>query len=205
MSKNEKVFLGVTVVVMVLVCGYLGCRYWYHNDENVSGPLTPVPEAQIPQEEETPAAKEEPKKTEKVYVTVYFIGQNANKEEVYKAVNREYDKAVDGSKIKFAIQSLISGPKPNEKSLGVYSEIPSSTRILSITESSNKVVINLNSSFENGGGTESIYKRIYQLIKTAKRNTNKPVYLYINGNKADVIGGEGIMINQPLTDNSLEG
>ena len=63
----------------------------------------------------------------------------------------------------------------------------------------------MNSAFENGGGTDSIYKRLYQLIKTAKRNTDKPVYLYIEGNKAEVIGGEGIMINQPLNEKSLEG
>ena len=60
-------------------------------------------------------------------------------------------------------------------------------------------------AFENGGGTDSLYKRLNQLIKTAKRNTNKPVYLYIEGNKAEVIGGEGIMITQPLNENSLDG
>ena len=201
MRSNERVFLFVTGVIMVAVCCVLGLRMLYHNDENVSGPLTPIPESQIPPEEKEPV--ENP--VEKVYVNVFFIGQNANKEEVYKAVNREYDKDVDGTKIKFAIQSLIAGPKPDEKAKGVYSEIPQGTRILSINESPDKVVINLSSDFENGGGTDSLYKRIYQIIKTAKRNTTKPVYLYIEGNKADVIGGEGIMITQPLNDNSLDG
>lgn len=36
---------------MVAVCSVLGLRMLYHNDENVSGPLTPVPETQIPKEE----------------------------------------------------------------------------------------------------------------------------------------------------------
>lgn len=201
MRSNERVFLFVTGVIMVAVCCVLGLRMLYHNDENVSGPLTPILESQIPPEEKEPVEKP----VEKVYVNVFFIGQNANKEEVYKAVNREYDKDVDGTKIKFAIQSLIAGPKPDEKAKGVYSEIPQGTRILSINESPDKVVINLSSDFENGGGTDSLYKRIYQIIKTAKRNTTKPVYLYIEGNKADVIGGEGIMITQPLNDNSLDG
>lgn len=201
MRSNERVFLFVTGVIMVAVCCVLGLRMLYHNDENVSGPLTPIPESQIPPEEKEPVEKP----IEKVYVNVFFIGQNANKEEVYKAVNREYDKDVDGTKIKFAIQSLIAGPKPDEKAKGVYSEIPQGTRILSINEFPDKVVINLSSDFENGGGTDSLYKRIYQIIKTAKRNTTKPVYLYIEGNKADVIGGEGIMITQPLNDNSLDG
>ncbi len=201
MRKNERMFLLVTAVIMIAVCGFLTLRMFYHNDENVSGPLLPVPENQLPPDEETP----KPQEKEKVYVNVYFIGQNANKEEVYKAVNREYDKDVDGTKIKFAIDCLIAGPRQNEKAKGVYSEIPAGTRVISINETKDKVVINLNSAFENGGGTDSIYKRLYQLIKTAKRNTDKPVYLYIEGNKAEVIGGEGIMINQPLNEKSLEG
>lgn len=202
MRKNERVFLGVTAVIMVAVCSVLGLRMLYHNDENVSGHLTPVPETQIPKEE---IQKTKPETVEKVYVNVFFIGQNANKEEVYRAVNREYDKDIDGPKIKFAIQSLISGPTTYEKSKGVYSEIPSGTRVIAINETADKVVINLNSAFENGGGTDSLYKRLNQLIKTAKRNTDKPVYLYIEGNKAEVIGGEGIMITQPLNENSLDG
>lgn len=202
MRKNERVFLGVTAVIMVIVCCVLGLRMLYHSDENVSGPLTPVPETQIPQEEEQqPIAKP----VEKVYVNVFFIGQDGTKQEIYRAVNRQYNKDVDGSKIKFAINALISGPTAYEKSKGVYSEIPAGTRVISINESADKVVINLNSSFENGGGTDSLYKRLYQLIKTAKRNTSKPVYLYINGQKAEVIGGEGIMITQPLNENSLDG
>lgn len=202
MRKNERLFLGVTAVIMVAVCCVLGLRMLYHNDEKVSGPLTPVPETEIPQEKD-PVTNPEP--VEKVYVNVFFIGQNANKEEVYRAVNREYDKDIDGPKIKFAVQSLISGPTAYERSKGVYSEIPSGTRVIAINEYSDKVIINLNSAFENGGGTDSLYKRLYQLIKTAKRNTDKPVYLYIEGNKADVIGGEGIMITQPLNENSLDG
>ena len=202
MRKNERVFLVITAVIMVAVCCVLGLRMFYHGDATVSGPLTPVEEPQTPVE---PAEKPEPKPVEKVYVNVYFIGQNSNKEEVYKAVNREYYKDVDGSKIKFAIQALIAGPKQNEIAKGVYSEIPAGTRIISVNETADKVIINLNSAFETGGGTDSLYKRLYQLIKTAKRNTNKPVYLYIEGNKAEVIGGEGIMITQPLNDNSLDG
>ncbi len=204
MRKNERVFLGVTAVIMVAVCCVLGLRMLYHSDENVSGPLTPIPETKIP-EDNTPKTPEVTKPVEKVYVNVFFIGQNSNKEEVYRAVNREYDKDVDGSKLKFAINALVSGPTAYEKSKGVYSEIPAGTRIIAINEAPDKVVINLNSAFETGGGTDSLYKRLNQLIKTAKRNTNKPVYLYIEGNQAEVIGGEGIMITQPLSENSLDG
>ena len=125
-------------------------------------------------------------------------------EEVYKAVKREYNKDIDGSKLRFAVTSLIRGPKDNEKQRGVYTEIPSGSEVININEQADKVVVNLNSAFVNGGGTESLYKRLYQLIKTVKLNSNVPVYLYIDGQRADVVGGEGIMLSQPLSNSSLD-
>lgn len=142
---------------------------------------------------------------EKSYVNVFFIGQNENHEEVYKAVKREYSSDVDGTKLKFAINSLVAGPKVSEKAKGVYTEIPDGTSVLSIKEFPDKAIINLSSEFVTGGGTDGLYKRLYQLIKTAKHNSDVPVYLYIEGERADVIGGDGIMLSQPLSDRSLDG
>lgn len=152
---------------------------------------------------ETPAPSETAK-TQKEYINVYFIGKNEHNEEVYKAVKREYSKDIDGSKIKYAVSSLIRGPKPEEKQRGVYTEIPSGSEVISITEQKDKVIVNLNSSFVTGGGTDSLYKRLYQLIKTVHLNSTLPVYLYIDGQRADVVGGEGIMLSQPLTNSSLD-
>lgn len=196
-KKDERRFFAITIVLIIIGFCYMGLSKYYQKTASISGQLLDEQQVVVPKEEEQPK--------EKVYVNVFFIGQNANKEEVYKAVNREYDETTDGSQIKFAIKSLIAGPKTEEKAKGVYTEIPSATKIVSINESQAEVIINLNSAFEQGGGTESLYKRLYQLIKTAKRNTTKPVYLYIDGNKAEVIGGEGIMITQPLNENSLDG
>ena len=62
----------------------------------------------------------------------------------------------------------------------------------------------MSSDFETGGGAESTYYRVKQVIKTANANTSSPVYLYINGKQANVIGGEGIMLKQPLNERSLD-
>lgn len=86
----------------------------------------------------------------------------------------------------------------------MYTEIPSGAEVISISEQKDKVIVNLNSAFVTGGGTESLYKRLYQLIKTVKLNSSLPVYLYIDGQRADVVGGEGIMLSQPLSNSSLE-
>lgn len=153
--------------------------------------------------------QEEPNETvqipeEKEYVHVYFIGKNKKGEEVYKAVKRVYDSDVDGSKIKFAVKELVRGPKMSEEHKGVYTEIPAATEVLGITEQEGSVIVNLSSAYTMGAGTESLYKRLYQLIKTVNLNSSKSVYLYIDGKKADVIGGDGIMLTQPLSNTSLD-
>lgn len=202
--NNIKIFFIGIILTALVACGvYFGLQYLTPGDEIVDIP--DKKEVQVPPEDvpNPPEKKPEPQKQEE-YVNIFFIGKNENNEEVYRAVKRLYNSEVDGSKVKYAITSLILGPKPAEKSGGVYTEIPADTRILSISEKPDKVIIDLSSEFATGGGTESVYKRLFQLIKTAKRNTDKAVFLYINGQQADVIGGDGIMITQPLSENSLD-
>ena len=155
------------------------------------------------EEQTIPSTEQQNEDVPKSYTNVYFIGQNDNKEEVYKVVKREYHAKTDGTKLKFSIENLLKGPNAAEKSKGIYSEIPQGTKLLSLEETPEKITINLNEDFEQGGGTDGLYKRLYQLIKTSNKNTTTKVYLYINGKQADVIGGEGIMINQPLNEKSL--
>ena len=129
----------------------------------------------------------------------------ADSEGKIRPLNRECNTATEKSCFAFAIKELLSAPTNWEKSKGFISEIPPGTKILSIREGEGSIMIDLSNNFENGGGTESICIRLMQLIKTAKANTGLPVYLYINGKQAEVIGGEGIMIKQPLNERSIDG
>lgn len=148
--------------------------------------------------------QEEEKKVTKTYVTVYFLGMDKNDTGIFKKVKREVPQ--DQSKLKFALNQLMNGPSQYEKSVGVYSEIPKNVKILGIVESSNKIIIDVSGNIQTGGGADSIYSRMKQFIKTALANSpKKPIYLYIDGKQAEVLGGEGIMISQPLSENSLDG
>ena len=97
MRKDQKVFLGTLAVIMVAICGYTAMKVLYNDEQAATGPLLPVQE----QPAEQPSEDQKPVEKEKVYVNVFFIGQDENNYEVYKAVKREYDEAVDGEKIKF--------------------------------------------------------------------------------------------------------
>ncbi len=203
MNSSQK--LGLFILIAISIA------YVYFSFFNKSGidihlpqrgekpPITDITE--IPDIEEIPDDEEQPEK-EKEYKTIkIFVSDSHGK---IRSVNRKCDIEKEKSCFAFAIKELIAGPTRWEKSKGFTSEIPQGTKILSIREGENSVMIDLSSTFEGGGGAESTYIRIKQIIKTAKANTNLPVYLYINGKQADVIGGEGIMIKQPLNERSLD-
>ena len=148
-------------------------------------------------------AKEESVIKEDVVVNVFFT-KISNGKDVYVAVSRTKPETYKRSDVEFAVEQLLKGVTKYEKNQGVYAEIPSTTRLLSFKETPSKIIVNLSDDFGFGGGGDSLYKRVYQLIKTVNHNTRKPVYLYLNGRQADVIGGEGLMLKQPLRSNSLE-
>ena len=142
-------------------------------------------------------------KQEKEIVDVYFLALDSNDNGIYKKVQREIP---DGeNKIDFAVKELLKGPNVIEKAQGAYTEIPKETKLLSIKNDGNKIIINFSDDFQYGGGTDSIYSRMMQLIKTSVNNTkNKKIYLYLDGKQVNIIGGEGIMVTQPLNEKSLE-
>ena len=140
---------------------------------------------------------------EKTMVDVYFLALDANDNGIYKKVQREIP--VGANKLEYAMKELLKGPNIVEKSTGAYSEVPKTTKLLSVKQTGNKVIIDFSSDFQYGGGTDSVYSRMMQLIKTSLANTKgKQIYLYLDGKQANVIGGEGIMISQPLSEKSLE-
>lgn len=192
MTNNKKVAL---IILILITIGYIKFAFF--------SPERNMPtDTEISQNEETEIDedKEAQKKTEDTYITVFFIGKNENGEELYRAVKRKYNKAENGQQLSFAVSRLIEGPNQIEREKGVYSEIPSGTKVISVVETDKKAIVNLTSAFDQGGGTDGLYKRLYQLVKTVNKNTKLPVYLYIDNKQADVIGGEGLMINQPLNE-----
>lgn len=144
------------------------------------------------------------KAIQKPTVTVYFLGMDKNKTGVFKKVQRELP--AGQSKLIYALNQLLKGPTSYEKQLGVFSEVPTNVKLLGVVESKNKIIINVTGNIQNGGGADSLYSRMKQLIKTALANSpNKPIYLYLDGKQVEVLGGEGLMISQPLKENSLDG
>ncbi len=141
------------------------------------------------------------KKKNTIYIYFLSIDKSSNIP-MYHKIKREIKN--ENNKLESSINELLKGPTLKERQAGYYSEIPRGTKLLSIKQKNNSIIINLSSDFEYGGGTDSIYNRIKQLIKTINStDCSKKIYLYLDGKQADVLGGEGIIINQPLDEKSL--
>lgn len=197
------------VILIILLLTFFFIKEKTGLDFNGKFPSFKIPKIEIPFKNNTENTVKTPteiiKKDNEVLPTIniYFLALDSNDNGIYKKVKRELPSGKN--KLEFAIEELLKGPNVVEKAAGAYSEIPPTTKLLSIKDSENKVIINFSMDFQYGGGTDSIYSRMMQLIKTSVENSeNKKVYLYLNGKQIKFIGGEGIMVSQPLNEKSLE-
>jgi len=146
-------------------------------------------EASVPEEKNE---QTEQPKIETYTYTCYFY----KKDGTLSAKKREVEapKSVEN-----AIALLLKGPTVSEIKEGIYTEIPKGTSLISVKNNQNSVIVNLNSTFGSGGGTQSVENRVKQLSKTVKSYyPNKKIYLYIDNKEVEYLGGDGVYIKQPL-------
>ncbi len=133
-------------------------------------------------------------------VKVYFTKANDELGAVLVAVDRKVTKGT--TPYQTALKELFKGPSPEERQgLELNTEIPDGTRLIKVTETKEEVQLNISSQFMVGGGAESMQARFRQLRETVlSLAKGRPVYLYIDGQKVEAIGGEGLEVPQPLND-----
>ncbi len=97
---------------------------------------------------------------------------------------------------------LLGSPPP--ASLG--SAIPDNTKILNLQVKPEGVFINLSADFKSGGGSASMIGRLAQVVYTASSlDPNVPVWISVEGEPLELLGEEGLMVDQPMTRQVIEG
>lgn len=97
-----------------------------------------------------------------------------------------------------ALETLLSGPQTANNE--TTTTIPSGTKLLDFKLEKEELHLNLSSEFTAGGGSSSMVGRLAQLLYTATSlDSNTKVWLDIDGEPLELLGGEGLVIEQPMT------
>jgi spore germination protein GerM len=100
-----------------------------------------------------------------------------------------------------AFMQLLAGPTD----ASVSSTIPQSTKLRSVTIQNDGIHVDLSQEFTTGGGSASMSSRVAQVLYTATSlQPNAKVWIDIEGKPLEVLGGEGLLLEQPLTRESFE-
>ncbi|MGV0024181.1 GerMN domain-containing protein [Phormidesmis priestleyi] len=85
------------------------------------------------------------------------------------------------------------------------SVIPPGTQLRSLKVKPDGIHIDLSQAFTTGGGSASMMGRVAQILYTAtSANPNAPVFLSVEGKPLETLGGEGLMLDQPMTRQGFE-
>lgn len=136
-------------------------------------------------------------------VSLYFVVINSDGTVSRKAVKRTLPKS--DSPLTDAVNALLSGPLPDERSKNCMSLIPEGTRLLGASVKNGVATLNFSEEFEfNPVGVEGYIAQLTQLVFTATEfSTVKSVQFLIEGEKKDYLGSEGQWIGSPLARSSF--
>ncbi|NMG09591.1 GerMN domain-containing protein [Brasilonema sp. UFV-L1] len=113
-----------------------------------------------------------------------------------KALGNSPNQVLEG-----AFQQLLAGPTENTES----TTIPQGTKLLGVKSASDGIHVNLSQEFTSGGGSSSMMGRVGQVVYTATAlDKNAKVYIEVDGKPLEVLGGEGLELEQPLTRESFD-
>lgn len=189
-QRNNRIFVGAIAGIFsaAVVAAVGGATWWtlqsqYPND-------TPPPIV----EPSSPAPKTEQK------AQVYWLKDTGNKLElVPSSIVAKTDRP--NAVLEEAFNSLLAGAK--DKS--VSSTIPPGTKLRSVKIKHDGIHVDLSEEFTSGGGSASMTGRLAQVLYTATTlDPNAKVWIEVQGEQLDVLGGEGLELEQPLTRKSFE-
>ena len=100
-----------------------------------------------------------------------------------------------------AFNGLLKGPTD----AALDSTIPQGTKLRNMRIQNDGIHVDLSQEFTTGGGSASMSSRLAQVIYTATSLQPKAkVWIDVEGKPLEVLGGEGLLLEQPLTRQSFK-
>jgi Sporulation and spore germination/Immunoglobulin-like domain of bacterial spore germination len=200
-----KALLVVPAAVLAASIGFLVASCGSKGDATSAGPIPSVDTSTGGATEEVPPPSTETAETETTETTetgppastVTYQVWFANDEGLFVSYRTEASTPRIGTA---ALESLLEGPDDFEEGYGLRTAIPDGTQLLGLSIDDGIAHVDLTSEFETGGGSLSMQTRLAQVVYTITQfPTVEGVTFSLDGEPIDVLGGEGVIIDHPLT------
>jgi germination protein M len=104
-----------------------------------------------------------------------------------------------------ALTELLEGPTPAEAGDGLVSAIPDGTSLRDVSIADGIATVDLEGTFDDGGGSASMLGRVAQVVATLTRfPTVERVAFRLDGEPVASIGGEGVVVDPPIGRRAIE-
>jgi spore germination protein GerM len=195
---SKRISSGVIAAVSAAVIAVSGGVAWFtlHSTPNTQAQID-KPANRIDGQPKNPSSLEKG-------TNIYWLKDNGRNVEFVpqpvqvqvKASGNKQDQVLEA-----VFQSLLAGPtQPTD-----YTTIPKGTKLESLKVKNDEIHVNLSNKFTSGGGSASMIGRVGQVVYTATTlNPTAKVYIDVNGKKLEILGGEGLEVEQPLTRESFK-
>jgi spore germination protein GerM len=129
-------------------------------------------------------------------VQVYWLNNVNNRIEVVPSSITLKDADKPSEILEAAFNSLLTGPA----NPAFATTIPKGTKLRKLSLEADGVHVDLSKEFTAGGGSASMTGRVAQVLYTASSlDPAAKVWIEVEGTPLEVLGGEGLMLDQPLT------
>jgi spore germination protein GerM len=192
-QQVRRIPLGVIAGISAVLLAGGGGAAWLGWNSIMTSTKTPVQTtAQSPQPVQ-PSSEEK--------VQIYWLNNVDNKIEVVSSSIILKDADQPSEILEGALKSLLTGPADPAFS----TTIPQGTKLREVSLKADGVHVDLSEEFTTGGGSASMTGRVAQVLYTASSlDPTAKVWINVEGKPLEVLGGEGLMIDQPLTRENFE-
>lgn len=186
-QQARRIPLGVVAgLSAALITAGGGAAWWVRNSMMSSTPSVPTapqsPQAVQPSTEEK--------------VQVYWLNTVNNKIEVVPSSITLENADKPSEILEGAFKTLLTGPADP----AFTTTIPQGTKLRNVSLEADGVHVDLSQEFTNGGGSSSMTGRLAQVLYTASSlDPAAKVWISVEGEPLEVLGGEGLELEQPMT------
>jgi len=132
---------------------------------------------------------------------VYWLKVSDSKIQLAPSPVKLTSSATSEDLLEAAMKQLLAGPPSSDLS----STVPNGTKLLDFSIKADGIHVDLSREFTTGGGSISMEGRLAQVLYTATSlNPDAPVWLSIDGKQLETLGGEGLVLEQPVTRKQFE-